>query len=87
MIRRISAILELVAVVFAGFIAVIYGHDIRAAHARVAFGSKLINTPCGLIEYADEGTGSVIFAIHGAGGGFDQVWIWHGLFSPPPIES
>ena len=52
--------------------AIVYERDIRAARARVVPGSKLISTACGSIEYADEGTGPVIFAIHGAGGGFDQ---------------
>jgi 2-hydroxy-6-oxonona-2,4-dienedioate hydrolase len=72
MIRNVFTILGLLAVVLAVLIGIAYRHDIRAARARVASGSKLINTPCGWIEYADEGTGSVIFAIHGAGGGFDQ---------------
>lgn len=72
MIRKIFALLGLVAVAFAVLIAVAYRRDIRAARAHVASGSKVINKPCGLIEYADEGTGPVVFAIHGAGGGFDQ---------------
>jgi 2-hydroxy-6-oxonona-2,4-dienedioate hydrolase len=72
MIRRIFAILGFVALALAVLIAVAYRRDIHAARARVASGSKLIQTPCGPIEYADEGTGPVIFAIHGAGGGFDQ---------------
>jgi 2-hydroxy-6-oxonona-2,4-dienedioate hydrolase len=72
MIRKILAILGLLAVVLAVLIGVAYHRDIQAAKARVASGSKQINTPCGWIEYADEGTGSVLFAIHGAGGGFDQ---------------
>ena len=72
MIRRIFAILAFAALVSAAFIAVAYHRDVDAARARVAFGSKLVQTPCGPIEYADEGTGAVIFAIHGAGGGFDQ---------------
>ena len=72
MLRRIVAILGLAALVLVAFVAVAYRRDIRAARTRVASGSKLVNTPCGAIEYADQGTGPVIFAIHGAGGGFDQ---------------
>jgi pimeloyl-ACP methyl ester carboxylesterase len=72
MIRKILAILGLLAAMLAVLIGIAYHRDIQAARARVASGSKLIDTPCGWIEYADEGTGSVIFAIHGAGGGFDQ---------------
>jgi len=72
MFRKILTILGLLAVVSAVLIGIAYRTDIRAPRARVATGSNLINTPCGSIEYADEGTGPVIFAIHGAGGGFDQ---------------
>jgi pimeloyl-ACP methyl ester carboxylesterase len=72
MMRRIFAIFGLAGLVLAAMIAMAYHRDIRAARARMASGSKLVNTPCGAIEYADQGTGPVIFAIHGAGGGFDQ---------------
>lgn len=72
MFRKILTILGPLAFVLAVLIAIAYRTDIGAARARVASASKLMNTPCGLIEYADEGTGPVIFAIHGAGGGFDQ---------------
>jgi pimeloyl-ACP methyl ester carboxylesterase len=50
-----------------------YRRDLTAARARVASGSKLVNTPSGLIEYADVGTGAPVLVIHGAGGGFDQA--------------
>jgi pimeloyl-ACP methyl ester carboxylesterase len=49
-----------------------YRRDLGAARARVSSGSKLVNTPSGLIEYADAGIGTPILVIHGAGGGFDQ---------------
>jgi pimeloyl-ACP methyl ester carboxylesterase len=49
-----------------------YRHDLTAARVRVSSGSKLVNTPSGLIEYADVGTGAPVLVIHGAGGGFDQ---------------
>jgi pimeloyl-ACP methyl ester carboxylesterase len=49
-----------------------YLNDIRAARKRISSGSKIISTHCGLIEYADIGSGPVVFVIHGAGGGFDQ---------------
>jgi 2-hydroxy-6-oxonona-2,4-dienedioate hydrolase len=71
MIRRVLVVVA-VATVLGLAIATSYSRDIGAARNRVASGSRLINTQCGLIEYADEGTGPVIFAIHGAGGGFDQ---------------
>jgi 2-hydroxy-6-oxonona-2,4-dienedioate hydrolase len=72
MIQKVIAILVLGMLVVAAFLALAYRRDIRAARARVASGSKLLHSPCGSIEYADEGSGPVIFAIHGAGGGFDQ---------------
>jgi len=49
-----------------------YRRDLKAARARIASGSKLVNTPSGLIEFADVGTGAPVLVIHGAGGGFDQ---------------
>lgn len=59
-----------------------YHRDLSAARARVSSGSKLINTACGPIEYADVGTGAPVLVIHGAGGGFDQ-----GLeFARPLVE-
>lgn len=60
-----------------------YRRDLAAANARVSSGSKLANTPAGLIEYADVGTGVPVLVIHGAGGGYDQ-----GLeFAGPLIDS
>jgi pimeloyl-ACP methyl ester carboxylesterase len=49
-----------------------YRRDLNAARVRISSGSKLANTPSGLIEYADVGTGAPVFVVHGAGGGFDQ---------------
>ncbi len=49
-----------------------YQHDIRAARERISSGSKIIDTACGPIEYADIGEGAPVLVIHGAGGGFDQ---------------
>jgi pimeloyl-ACP methyl ester carboxylesterase len=49
-----------------------YRQEIQAARARVSSGSKVVETPCGIIEYAEEGQGPAVLIIHGAGGGFDQ---------------
>ena len=49
-----------------------YRQDINGARARVSSGSQVVNTPCGLIEYADVGKGPPVLVVHGAGGGFDQ---------------
>jgi len=71
--KRIAAI-GLLAALAAGstWIAYQYHRDLVRARARAATGSRVITTPCGLIEYAEVGSGPVILAIHGAGGGFDQ---------------
>ena len=50
----------------------LYKRDLAAAKARISSGSKLLNTPAGLMEYADVGIGMPVLVIHGAGGGFDQ---------------
>lgn len=49
-----------------------YREDLGAARGRVRSGSQVVNTPCGLIEYADAGKGPPVLVVHGAGGGFDQ---------------
>ena len=72
MLRRALFILVVLIAVVALIIWSSYQHDIRAARARISSGSRVIDTPCGLIEYADVGAGPAILAIHGAGGGFDQ---------------
>jgi 2-hydroxy-6-oxonona-2,4-dienedioate hydrolase len=71
MIRKKFAILIIV-LALAALVYSSYRHDIEVARIRSSSGSKIVNTPCGMIEYADVGTGAVILAIHGAGGGFDQ---------------
>lgn len=51
-----------------------YRKEIRRARARVATGSKVVETRFGPIEYAEAGNakGPPVLVIHGAGGGFDQ---------------
>jgi 2-hydroxy-6-oxonona-2,4-dienedioate hydrolase len=46
--------------------------DISAAKERITTGSTIVNTTYGPIEYAEIGQGSLVLAIHGTGGGFDQ---------------
>ena len=72
MARRASFILVVLMVVLAMSVWVGYHQDICQARARISSGATLVSTPCGLIEYADVGTGPAVLAIHGAGGGFDQ---------------
>jgi len=49
-----------------------YRDDIVAAEVRVSSGSRVVDTPCGRIEYALVGKGAPVLLVHGAGGGFDQ---------------
>lgn len=46
--------------------------DMQTARARVAQGAKLIDTPCGPIEYQEAGAGVPLLAVHGSGGGHDH---------------
>lgn len=50
-----------------------YRSEIGRARERIARGSELAATACGLIEFAALGEGPPVLLVHGAGGGFDQV--------------
>ncbi len=58
----------------AGFTYYEYRHDIVRARARVATGSQIAQTPCGLSEYAAAGSGPPVLIVHGAGGGSTKAW-------------
>ena len=49
-----------------------YRGEIARHEERIARGSKIVDTPCGRIEYGEQGEGEPILALHGAGGGYDQ---------------
>ena len=69
------AVLLTVALLAAGFFGLTwacYQHDIRRERERVSSGSRIAETPCGPIEYADVGDGPPVLVVHGAGGGYDQ---------------
>ena len=73
--QRIWIFLGVSGIALAGLIVLTlssYRNDLAAAERRVASGSQVVNTPCGPIEYAVEGKGTPVLAVHGAGGGFDQ---------------
>jgi pimeloyl-ACP methyl ester carboxylesterase len=50
-----------------------YRSDLDAARVRIATGSEIADTRCGLIEYAVAGEGPAVLLVHGMGGGFDQA--------------
>lgn len=63
-------------------VAVRYLREIRAARKRVdSLGSRVIETKCGPVEYAQLGDGDPLLVVHGALGGFDQ-----GLFLARSID-
>ena len=47
--------------------------DMRAARARLAGQSRLVETACGPMEVAESGSGPPVLVVHGTGGGFDQA--------------
>ena len=49
-----------------------FDKDIKAASARSAQGSALIETRCGPIEVQQAGVGVPLLVVHGSGGGHDQ---------------
>jgi pimeloyl-ACP methyl ester carboxylesterase len=49
-----------------------YRRDIHRARERISAGSRIVDTPCGPIEYGFAGDGPPVLVVHGAGGGFDQ---------------
>jgi hypothetical protein len=58
----------------------------KVARARVACGSVLIATRCGLIEYEEAGSGVPLLAIHGSGGGYDQDMAFAGSLAQQGIR-
>lgn len=49
-----------------------YRTDIHTARSGLSEGSTVAETPCGPIQYAEQGSGPPVLLIHGAGGGYDQ---------------
>lgn len=54
-----------------------YRREIRSARQRLArLGSRVVETAGGPVEYALQGEGTPVLAVHGAMGGFDQgLWL------------
>lgn len=70
--RLFASSLLIILVIGSALIYARYSGDMRAAEARVAAGRRSVKTPCGLIEYGEQGKGFPALVIHGAGGGYDQ---------------
>lgn len=56
----------------AGALGSSFRSDLRAARARVATGSRLVQTASGPMEITEAGDGPPVLVIHGAAGGFDM---------------
>lgn len=61
-----------VLVVGGALVGLSYRRAMAAARARVAAGSRMIDTACGPVEHGELGDGPPVLVIHGAGGGYDQ---------------
>jgi len=70
-LAAIGAAAALAALAF-GFGYARFASDVQRATQRVAHGSRIAETACGSIEYAEMGEGPALLVVHGAGGGFDQ---------------
>jgi 2-hydroxy-6-oxonona-2,4-dienedioate hydrolase len=60
-------------IVVTAWVYAIFAHDMTRARARLAGGSKIIETSFGTLEYAEMGAGEPMLVVHGASGGFDQA--------------
>lgn len=59
-----------------------YRMERRAQAAQLIAGSRLIDTPFGVVEYGQAGTGPAVILSHGSMGGYDQgLWL-AGLLGP-----
>lgn len=80
-IRVTIVIICMFAVGFAAVVYVRYRRDIQVARIHSSSGSKTVSSPCGVIEYADAGTGPVIFAIHALVALSTIAWTWRAISS------
>lgn len=71
--KRLLAVIALVLILAAVAVGLRFRADLALAQARLDAGSQVLVTPCGPIEYASTGSGPALLAIHGAGGGYDQI--------------
>lgn len=70
--RTLGIFTSLLGAGLSAFVFYNYRRDLRRAHKRISAGSRIVDTPCGPIEYAVAGDGPPLLVVHGAGGGFDQ---------------
>jgi len=56
-IRVTFVIVSILAAAFAALVCVNYRREMRVTRTRISSGSQVVNTPCGMLEYADVGSG------------------------------
>jgi pimeloyl-ACP methyl ester carboxylesterase len=75
-----------VLVIAGSWIAWRFDNDIKAASAKAAIGSMMIETRCGPIEYQEADTGTPLLMVHGSGGGHDQGMAFAGKLAQRGIR-
>jgi len=73
--RPLRRALSYMAILLAGAGAVLwffFERDMVELRARITGVSQTLETPYGVVEYAEAGEGNPVLVIHGSGGGFDQ---------------
>lgn len=71
--KRLSLLIAGLLIVAAVATGLRFRADLARELARLEAGSQVASTACGPIEYSVHGSGAVVLAIHGAGGGYDQM--------------
>jgi 2-hydroxy-6-oxonona-2,4-dienedioate hydrolase len=72
---RLRHVLILTALVIAALgigLFVAFQKNLHAHQQRISTGSRVLDSRCGPIEFAEAGSGTPLLMIHGTGGGFDQ---------------
>ena len=70
--RPISLVFTAIVAALAASAYAFYQRDMKSARNSALLGSTILETRCGPIEYAEEGSGPPVLSIHGTGGGWDQ---------------
>lgn len=74
-------------VVVTGIVAARYQKDMRSIQQRIEDqGSRIVETACGPIEVAIQGTGAPLLVIHGNGGGFDHGFMVADGYAGPGFQ-
>jgi pimeloyl-ACP methyl ester carboxylesterase len=70
--KRLLVLAALAIAAVTTWLAVAFQRDMQAHRERIATGSRVVETRCGPVEFAETGSGPPLLVVHGTGGGFDQ---------------